>query len=111
MKSKSDVYFGRSSGVFVGLNADLREELHRKYPLIALEKEFARMTSWLLSPKGKSRKDTIGFIINWLNNATPSPSDAPKDAPNEEISNMLNFYLEELWKAHPHLYMFNRLVT
>ena len=110
MKKHPSVHFDRNLGSFVGLSESIMKELHRNYPNVALEKELARMTTWLKSSKGKQRKGTIGFIINWLNNATTSLPEK-KDEPCEEIPAILNPYLEELWKEHPHLYLFNRLAT
>ena len=37
------------------------------YKDIDIDKELHKMDAWLLSPKGKGRKKTKGFILNWLN--------------------------------------------
>ena len=42
----------------------------RKNPAYAgldLDRELAKMDAWLLTPKGRRRKKTRGFIVNWLN--------------------------------------------
>lgn len=110
MKKQNAIYFDRSSGTFAGLSTDLKNELALQYPLVSLDQEIPRMVSWLQSPKGKARKGTLGFILNWLNNATPVPCEK-EERTNSATPVLLNLYLEELWKQHPYLYMFNRLET
>jgi len=37
------------------------------YKKIDIDKELAKMDAWLITPKGKGRKKTRQFILNWLN--------------------------------------------
>lgn len=37
------------------------------YSGIDIDRELAKMDAWLQTPKGKGRKKTRGFIVNWLN--------------------------------------------
>ena len=37
------------------------------YKGIDIDREIAKMDAWLSTPKGKGRKKTKGFIVNWLN--------------------------------------------
>mgnify|MGYP001583286783 FL=1 len=37
------------------------------YQGIDLDREFGRMDAWLLTPKGRGRKKTRQFVVNWLN--------------------------------------------
>lgn len=37
------------------------------YKKIDIDKELAKMDAWFLTPKGKGRKKTKAFIVNWLN--------------------------------------------
>lgn len=37
------------------------------YKGIDIEKELGKMKAWLMTPRGKRRKLTRGFIVNWLN--------------------------------------------
>ena len=42
-------------------------ELKPLYPKIDLEAERRKMAAWFLTPKGRGRKLTRGFAVNWLN--------------------------------------------
>lgn len=37
------------------------------YKGIDIDRELSKMDAWFLTPKGKGRKKTKGFIVNWLN--------------------------------------------
>ena len=50
------------------------------YKQIDIDKELAKMDAWLLTPKGKGRKKTHKFILNWLNRI-----DTPVDTPKQEL--------------------------
>jgi hypothetical protein len=39
------------------------------YKAIDIDRELAKMDAWLLTPKGRRRRKTRQFIVNWLNNA------------------------------------------
>lgn len=53
------------------------------YAGINIDRELSKMDAWFLSPKGKGRKKTRGFILNWLNKidvpvSIGSPAGTPK---------------------------------
>lgn len=37
------------------------------YKQIDIPIELAKMDAWLLTPKGRRRQKTRGFVVNWLN--------------------------------------------
>ena len=37
------------------------------YKGIDFDRELGRMDAWLLTPKGRGRKKTRQFVVNWLN--------------------------------------------
>ena len=37
------------------------------YNGIDIDRELAKMDAWLATPKGRGRKKTHGFVVNWLN--------------------------------------------
>lgn len=41
------------------------------YKGIDIDRELAKMDTWFLTPKGKGRKKTRAFIVNWLNKCEP----------------------------------------
>lgn len=46
---------------------DFINELKEFYPNIDMEKQLRQMKAWLLTPKGRGRKLTKRFMVNWLN--------------------------------------------
>lgn len=52
------------------------------YKGIDVDRELSKMQAWLLTPKGKGRKLTKGFVVNWLNKIdTPLPTKDKSSAP------------------------------
>ena len=47
------------------------------YTGIDIEKELAKMDAWLSTPKGRGRKRTRGFVVNWLNKIDKPMASAP----------------------------------
>lgn len=43
------------------------DELAKLYTWVKLPQEKAKMQAWLLTPKGRGRKITRRFVVNWLN--------------------------------------------
>ncbi len=41
------------------------------YKGIDIDRELSRMDAWFQTPRGRGRKKTHGFILNWLNKAEP----------------------------------------
>jgi hypothetical protein len=110
---KKAVRFDRKTKEFVGLTDAVKEELRTTYYHTDVEKELTRMKAWLLGPKGKRHVGTMGFILNWLNNSSPTPMRTAQffdivqsDSP---LSVVLNEYLQDLWKNREHLYLFNTI--
>lgn len=62
---------------------DFLEELKPLYKGIDVDREFSKMQAWFLTPKGRGRKLTKGFVVNWLNKidtplSTKEKSPSPK---------------------------------
>jgi hypothetical protein len=70
--STSDCTKGESEGDFI---AAIR--ILPAYQGIDIDRELGKMQAWLLTPKGRNRKLTKRFVVNWLNGV-----DAPIDFPN-----------------------------
>jgi hypothetical protein len=111
-KEKStSVYFDRATLTFVGLEEIHIKQLKETYKAIDIDKELKKMSLWLLSSKGRRRKGTIGFIIHWLNNSTPSITNDREldmleyDSP---LRPLLLDYLQDLWKGREHILEFNK---
>ncbi len=115
-KDKStSVYFDRERLQFVGLEAAELKRLRETYKGVDVDSELKKMSLWLTSPKGKKRKGNIGFILNWLNKASPSiasPTISEEldlyefDSP---LRPLLLDYLKDLWKGKEHILEFNKI--
>lgn len=109
----TSVYFDRALDRFVGIDEAVTKQLKDAYFNLDLDKELLKMGVWLQSPKGKKRHGTIGFILNWLNNASPSPPSNMKQLDFADLGSPLRpylmDYLEDLWKDREHLFEFNRI--
>lgn len=53
------------------------DEIKSLYTWLDLDRERAKMKAWLLTPRGKGRKLTKRFVINWLNKCD-KPLETPK---------------------------------
>ena len=102
MKHDKAVYFDRKAREFIGIDA-IKPELQRAYKGIDVEAELAKMKIWLLSPRGKNRKGTIGFIANWLNNASTSTVFKEPVEVDSALIDLLEDYRKGLWKNCEHL--------
>ena len=109
----TSVYFDRESNKFRGLDSKILDQLKETYDGIDVDVEIKKMTVWLLSEKGKRRKGNIGFILNWLNNATPMPPTTSEEfdmmQSNSPLGNLVREYLMELWKGKDHIFEFNTI--
>lgn len=103
-KDKHTIYFDRDNSCFVGLDDSIKKELSSAYKNIDIDAELSKMVLWLNSPKGLRRKGNIGFITNWLNNASPS---MPKKLFTSPIEDLLESYRMDLWKNCEHLLTMN----
>lgn len=111
-KSDNSVYFNRESLHFEGLTESVLTQLKEAYKAIDLKQELSKMMLWLQSPKGKARKGNIGFILNWLNNASPSPSNTTQLSwfdDDSALTPYLQEYLQDLWKDKAHIFHFNKI--
>lgn len=109
-KDKStSVYFDREKLLFVNLEDAYLKQLKETYKGVDVDSELKKMGLWLLSSKGNKRKGNIGFIINWLNNASPSTTQAPQEPIEQDtpLRPYLNEYLKELWKGREHILELN----
>lgn len=107
----SSIFFDRTTREFVGLTYEIKQELLRVYKEIDLDAELMKMKIWLESSKGKQHKGTIQFISNWLNNSSANARWINRDTLQEldaSITNLLNDYLNDLWKNKTHILELNR---
>ncbi len=109
----TSVSFDREHNKFKGLDSQILKQLQDTYDGIDVDKEIKKMSLWLISEKGVKRKGTIGFIINWLNNATPMPPTTTEhldlmqsDSP---LGQLVRDYLLELWKDRDHILELNTI--
>lgn len=103
---RASVYFDRESLQFSGLQGNVLNQLKETYPTIDVDTELKKMGLWLTSQKGLKRKGDMGFIINWLNNATPSKAALHSEIEEKDtpIRPYLNEYIEDMWqKNNAHL--------
>lgn len=96
----------------MNLNEEVLALLRDSYKGVDIDSELKKMVLWLLSPKGKTRKGEIGFIMNWLSNApvTKKQQDVPTSDDTAGTSSLrpyLDDYLKELWNGREHLLLLN----
>lgn len=110
--NRASVYFDRETLQFVGVDAAYKKQLRETYKGVDIDRELGKMGLWLNSSKGKDRKGTVNFILNWLNNASPSmpplldQHDTSNDSP---LSSLFQDYLKDLWKKSEHILEFNTI--
>ena len=109
----ASVYYDREASKFRGLDSHILKQLEETYAGINILGELNKMGLWLMSDKGKKRKGNIGFIMNWLNNATPMPPSTSEhmdiiqsDSP---LGHLVRDYLVDLWKDKEHILEFNTI--
>lgn len=102
------VYFDRENERFIGLDDARIQQLKDAYPGVNIVVELNKMILWLTSPKGIKRKGELSFIMNWLNNVTPSQSLLPDIEQNNPLRPYLNTYLKDLWIGKEHLLEINK---
>mgnify|MGYP001570165708 CR=1 FL=1 len=110
---RTSVFFDRETNKFRGIDSQILKQLQDTYEGIDIDKEIKKMCLWLVSEKGMKRKGHIGFIINWLNNATPMPPTTTEhldlmqsDSP---LGQLVREYLLDLWKDRDHILEFNTI--
>lgn len=110
---RTSVYFDREANKFRGLDSQILKQLEETYDGIDIAYELGKMNLWLLSEKGRKRKGNIGFILNWLNNATPMPPTINEqfDLMQSEspLGHLVREYLMDLWKDKEHILEFNTI--
>lgn len=109
---RTSIYFDRKKLQFVNLEESYIKNLQETYKGVDVRFELKKMGIWLMSPKGKNRRGNGGFILNWLNNATPSQAPAISeqiDQSDSPLRPLLDEYIEELWKGREHILEFNRI--
>lgn len=101
------VFFDRSKNEFAGLTKEVMQSLEKTFPDVNLSIEFDRMKIWLTtSPKAKTYKGTMPFIMRWLTNKTQR--DHPQESkPEGELETLMQEYLKDLWKNREHILMMN----
>ena len=112
--NRNSVFFDRESNKFQGLDSQILKQLQETYDGIDIDKELKKMSLWLMIDKtGKTRKGHIGFIMNWLTNATPMPPTTTEhldlmqsDSP---LGRLVRNYLMDLWKDKEHILEFNTI--
>lgn len=107
------VYYDREAGKFCGLDSKVLKQLEETYEGINVSAELNKMSLWLGSEKGKRRKGTIGFVLNWLNNATPMPPTRSEhidiiQSPTP-LGQHVREYLMGLWEKSENILEFNTI--
>lgn len=106
---KESVYFDRSTSQFLG-NKESFKQLQETYKDIDVTCELNKMALWLNSSRGLKRKGDIRFIMNWLNNATPSaPIIERTDPVDSNLEPIMQDYRKDLWQGKEHILEFNTL--
>lgn len=103
----TSVYFDREKLQFMGLDDACMKQMKEAYPGVNIASEIKKMQLWLTSPKGRDRKGTISFIMNWLGNC-PASSSAPEIEQDTPLRPLLDTYLRDLWKGKEHLLEMNK---
>lgn len=111
--NRDSVYYDREAKKFYGLDSKVLKQLEETYEGIKVSAELNKMTLWLESEKGKKRKGSIGFILNWLNNATPMPPTQSEHFDMIQSSSPLGLlvreYLIGLWEKSENILEFNTI--
>ncbi len=109
----TSVFFDRESNKFRGIDPEILRQLNETYEGVDIAKEIKKMELWLLTEKGKRRKGNIGFILNWLNNATPMPPTTTEELDliqsDSPLGHLVRNYLVDLWKDKEHILEFNTI--
>lgn len=109
---RASIYFDRQSMRFEGLTAPVLSKLKESYNHIDVEAELEKMSFWLLSSKGKKRRGTINFVLNWLKSASAAKSSAKQihlACDSGPLTPYLESYRKELWKDREHILRLNCL--
>lgn len=60
-------------------------QLAKLYPGLDVAAELRKMDAWLLTPKGRGRKKTRAFVVNWLNKCDPPMRPAGQGGPGARV--------------------------
>lgn len=109
-KEQTQPYFDRGLNRFVGLDIP---GLKKAFKDIDVDRELLKMGIWLTSVRGIRHTGSLGFVMKWLEKATPSPKIAmPDDDTANECSSVLrpilNTYLQDLWRGNEQLLTMNQ---
>lgn len=92
----------------MGVDDAVKKQLSDTYKGVDVNAELGKMGLWLSSSKGKKRSGNIAFIMNWLNNATPSSgADSPCEILDDSLRPIFHEYLQGLWKNREHILEIN----
>lgn len=62
----------------IDMTDEFLNELKPLYPHVNVDSEVLKMRAWLLTPKGRGRRLTKGFVVRWLNRFdAPPPATKP----------------------------------
>jgi hypothetical protein len=110
-EEEPSVHFDRKENRFVGITEVIKKRLCETYKDVDVDRELGKMQLWLMdNKKGKTRKGTLSFIINWLLNVKPSilpTEDKIKAEPSSPLGIVYKDYLKDLWKNREHILEFN----
>jgi hypothetical protein len=97
----------------IGLTDAQISYLKEIYSNVDVDQEIKKMAFWLMIPENLQKNVGIGFMLNWLNNATNKPIKQKAfldllqaDTPLRPV---LMDYLKELWKGKEKLLEFNTI--
>jgi hypothetical protein len=108
----TSVHFDREKCSFVGLTEIDIKNLKDSYPGVNVEAEMKKMGFWLKSSKGIKLQGNLGFIMNWLNKATPQAniphSQVEIPVQQSPLRPLIDLYNKELWKGREHILAMNK---
>lgn len=114
-EDRTSVYFDREKLIFVGLELAELQKLKDSYKGVDVDSELKKMGLWLVSSKGMKRTGNIGFILNWLNNASTAETAPSSSEPQDFLEHdsplrpLFLSYLQDLWKGKEHILEFNKI--
>ena len=112
---RSSVYFDRETNRFVGLDPQILKQLNEFYDGINVDAEIKKMCIWLSGEKSKDKAGSIGFILNWLDKATPMPPTTTEHLDlmqsNSPLGTLVREYCWDICKNQAEIYKYNTIST
>jgi len=85
-KKINKICFNYNRGKFTGITEEYKSELRKQYPNCNIDKQFKRMTNWLLDNPNRKRQGKRLFISNWLEKANSDYKEGDKNGKDRRYS-------------------------